>query len=120
MYYHTDCGHIIRENQESTLVSDEPEDNSSRLYLDECPTCERRYPYIRYLDESICEDAQTIVYRLQMCGFNDINIPEDKYSVSSIRVKSARLEHVKRALDTDIVDKARQWDEDVLISLSKE
>lgn len=119
MYYHTDCGHIIKESEESMLVSDEPEDNSSRLYLDECPTCGRRYPYISYLDESICEDAQTIVYRLQMCGFNDIYIPENKYSVSSIRVKSVKLEHIERALDGDIVDRAKQWEQDVLISLSK-
>jgi len=101
------------------LVSDEPEDDSSRLYLDKCPTCERRYPYISYLDKSICEDAQKIVYRLQMCGFNDIYIPEDKYSVRSIRLKSVKLENVERALDSDIVDVAKQWEGDVLISLSE-
>jgi hypothetical protein len=54
-----------------------------------------------------------------MCGFNDIYIPEDKYSVRSIRLKSVKLENVERALDSDIVDVAKQWEGDVLISLSE-
>ena len=118
MFYYSDCGHIIEAEEGSMMVSDGGWKDYTSQHLGNCPVCNDKYPYLKYLDESVGEDIQRVFYRLWSAGFVNFYIPTFQNPVETIRVKNAEVEEVEKSLNNQMFDSISDKSEDVVIKIN--
>jgi hypothetical protein len=87
MFYHTNCGHILNVEEGSMMVADNGWKDYTNHYLSSCPVCEGKYPYMKYLDDSVREDVENLVYRIWSLGCTNVYVPTFQRRVDTIRLK---------------------------------
>lgn len=118
MYFHCECGHIVEEEPNSSMISEYDTGRYDLMHLSACPYCGLQSPRMNYLDDSVCDEAQEVIYRLHMEGIDSIYVPEYQNPVESIRLESTKADSIDKSLEHEAVENVDQWENDVLIALN--
>jgi hypothetical protein len=119
MFYHTDCSHILNVEEGSMMVSDGGWKDYTNQYLSSCPVCENKYPYMKYLDDSVREDVENLVYRIWSLGCADVYVPTFQKRVDTIRLKNIEIERLEKRLKSGIVDSIDEDEDDIVLKPTK-
>lgn len=119
MFFHTDCGHIMNVKEGSMMVADGGWKDYTNQYLSSCSVCGDKYPYMKYLDDSVGEEVESLVYKIWSLGCDDVYIPTFQRRVETVRLKNIETDRLEKRLKRDIIDSIYEDEDDIVLKLAR-